>query len=313
MSSSTSLPMLLPDPGGQPCRVFWRGDTVLRPAGPWTGTVHGLLRHLERAGFAGAPRIVGDGYDDQGHEVLTSIEGTFVHPQAWSDEQIWHAGRLLRALHDTAAGFRPPRDAFWYPWPFRAGLGEPGTVISHCDAGPWHFAVRDGVPFALIDWDTAGPTGRLDEIAATAWWNAQLHDDDIAERNALPPAGGAGGATGPLPRRLPAARRRTGRADHHDDRVRDPRQRGRSGQGTGHPRLHRSSAAVGAGLAGPVSGLDDPPPGAAGKRHRRLMALPTRLPTIDAIILAVITIEPYEPSIRSSAPFFLLLLTLSRP
>jgi hypothetical protein len=35
---------------------------------------------------------------------------------------------------------------------------------------------------SLIDWNTADPTDRLDEIAAIAWWNAQLHDDDIAER-----------------------------------------------------------------------------------------------------------------------------------
>jgi hypothetical protein len=186
VSSSTSITRL-PDPDGQPSRVFRRGDTVLRPAGPWTPTVHALLRHLERVGFAGAPRVVGDGYDEQGREVVTFIEGTFVHPQAWSDDQIWHSGRLLRSLHDATAGFRAP-GAVWYPWPFRAGFGAPGTAISHCDAGPWHFAVRDGLPYALIDWDTAGPTGRLDEIAATAWWNAQLHDDDIAERHALPPA-----------------------------------------------------------------------------------------------------------------------------
>jgi hypothetical protein len=178
----------LPDPDGQPSRVFRRGGTVLRPAGPWTPAVHALLRHLERAGFAGAPGVVGDGYDDQGREVLTFIEGTFVHPHAWSDDQIWHTGRLLRALHDAAAGFRPPPGAVWYPWPFRTGFGEPGTVISHCDAGPWHFAVRDGRPAALIDWDTAGPTDRIDEIAAAAWWNAQLHDDDLAEQHALPPA-----------------------------------------------------------------------------------------------------------------------------
>jgi hypothetical protein len=187
VSSSTSITRLL-DPAGQPSRVFRRGDTVLRPAGPWTPTVHALLQYLELAGFAGAPRVVGDGYDDQGREVLTFIEGTFVHPHAWNEEQIWHAGRLLRGLHDAATGFRPPPGAVWYPWPFHAGFGEPGTVISHCDAGPWHFAVRDGLPFALIDWDTAGPTSRLDEIAAAAWWNAQLHDDDLAELHALPPA-----------------------------------------------------------------------------------------------------------------------------
>ena len=29
---------------------------------------------------------------------------------------------------------------------------------------------------------------RLDEVAATAWWNAQLHDDDVAARHGLPDA-----------------------------------------------------------------------------------------------------------------------------
>lgn len=73
-------------------------------------------------------------------------------------------------------------------WPFRAEAAAPDAVFSHCDAGPWNIVARDGLPFALIDWDTAGPTGRLDEVAATAWWNAQPHDDDIAERHGLPSA-----------------------------------------------------------------------------------------------------------------------------
>jgi hypothetical protein len=44
---------------------------------------------------------------------------------------------------------------------------------------------RDGLPVAFIDWTLAGPTDRRDEIAATGWWNAQLHDD-IGEGNQLP-------------------------------------------------------------------------------------------------------------------------------
>ena len=185
---SSSAVSRLPGADGDPSRILRRGDTVLRPAGPWTPAVHALLRHLERAGFTGAPRVVGDGYDDQGREVLTFVEGTFVHPHAWGGDALWHAGRLLRALHDAAAGFRPPAGAVWYPWPFRTAYGTPGTVISHCDTGPWNLAARDGRPYAFIDWDTAGPADRLDEVAATAWLNAQLHDDDIAERQALPPA-----------------------------------------------------------------------------------------------------------------------------
>ena len=32
------------------------GDTVRRPAGPWTPAVHALLGHLHATGFPGAPR-----------------------------------------------------------------------------------------------------------------------------------------------------------------------------------------------------------------------------------------------------------------
>jgi hypothetical protein len=35
------------------------GDTVRRPAGPWTPAVHALLTHLHDAGFDAAPRPLG--------------------------------------------------------------------------------------------------------------------------------------------------------------------------------------------------------------------------------------------------------------
>ncbi|MEV0974282.1 hypothetical protein [Microtetraspora glauca] len=171
---------------GNPTPVIRHRDTVLRPAGPWTETVHALLRHLESVGFTGSPRLVGDGYDDQGRDVVTYIDGEFVHPLAWTDEGIWRVGRLLRELHDATASFRPPPDAVWQWWPFHSS--DPEAIISHRDAGPWHTVARDGLPVAFIDWTSAGPTDRLDEIAATAWWNAQLHDDDVAERHRLPGA-----------------------------------------------------------------------------------------------------------------------------
>jgi hypothetical protein len=183
--SHSSFEQLL-NADGHPSRILRHGGTVVRPAGPWTSAVHALLRHLERAGFAGSPRVAGDGYDNQGHEVLTYIEGTFVHPHAWTNAGVWQVGRLLRDLHDATAGFQPPPDAVWHPWPFRSDA--PGAVISHCDAGPWNIVARGGLPVAFIDWTVAGPTDRLDEVAATGWWNAQLHDDDIAERQALPTA-----------------------------------------------------------------------------------------------------------------------------
>ena len=170
----------------QPRPLILGDGTVRRPAGPWTPAVHALLAHLEQAGFGGSQRVVGDGYDDRGREVLSYIPGEFVHPHAWTDEGSWHVGRLLRDLHDATVGFRPPPGAVWHPWPFHSDA--PGAIISHRDAGPWNIVARDGLPVAFIDWPTAGPTDRLDEIAGTAWLNAQLHDDDIAGRQDLPSA-----------------------------------------------------------------------------------------------------------------------------
>ncbi|GIF38947.1 aminoglycoside phosphotransferase family protein [Actinoplanes xinjiangensis] len=183
MDSASSFPPL-PAAEGGPSHVVRTGRTVRRPAGPWSSTVHALLRHLEEAGFTGSPRVAGDGFDADGNEVLTWIEGDLVHPRAWSDEAVWQVGRLLRDLHTATAGFRPPPGAGWQPWWMHHH--GPGTVIGHCDAGPWHTVARDGMPVAFIDWTLAGPVDRLDEVVASAWWNAQLHDDDVAARNDLP-------------------------------------------------------------------------------------------------------------------------------
>ena len=54
------------------------GDTVRRPAGPWTPAVHALLSHLHDVGFHGAPRPLG--IDELGREVLTFIPGTVAWP-----------------------------------------------------------------------------------------------------------------------------------------------------------------------------------------------------------------------------------------
>jgi hypothetical protein len=160
---------------------------VFREAGEWTPAVHALLRHLERAGFDAAPRVAGSGFDPQGRETLTYIEGESVHPRAWSDEAVVAIGCMLRELHDATASFRAPGDARWRPW-FGRDLGGPNQVFGHCDTGPWNIIARDGRPVALIDWEAAGPVDPEIELAQACWLNAQLHDDDIAARVGLPEA-----------------------------------------------------------------------------------------------------------------------------
>ena len=49
--------------------------------------------------------------------------------------------------------------------------------------------MREGRPVGLIDWSTAGPTDRREEVAATAWWNAQLgFGDDLDPGSDAPDA-----------------------------------------------------------------------------------------------------------------------------
>jgi thiamine kinase-like enzyme len=66
-------------------------------------------------------------------------------------------------------------------------LGSPVKVIGHCDVAPWNIVARDGLPVALIDWETAGPVDPRVELAQLAWLNAKLHDDIVARREDLPP------------------------------------------------------------------------------------------------------------------------------
>ena len=77
-----------------------RGGIVARQTGPWGSTVHSLLRYLERVGFEAAPRVVGGGFDEQGREVLTYVEGDVINPRPWTNDGIARLGELLRHLHD---------------------------------------------------------------------------------------------------------------------------------------------------------------------------------------------------------------------
>jgi hypothetical protein len=169
--------------GGGRSIVSRKGDVVYRPAAPWSATVIALLKHLEHEGFDHSPRVVGTGVSDDGRETLAFIDGEFVHPGPWDDEALPLIGRMLRDLHKSTSSFAPPRDATWRPW-FGRDLGTP-VAIGHCDTGSWNIVARRGRPIAFIDWEQAGPVDPIVELAQACWLNAQLFDDDIAEREGL--------------------------------------------------------------------------------------------------------------------------------
>jgi hypothetical protein len=68
--------------------IIRRGYRLLRPMGPWSPAVHEYLRHLEAAGFAGSPRVLGT---EGNREVLTFIDGDVAVDPRW---QPGHGHRL---------------------------------------------------------------------------------------------------------------------------------------------------------------------------------------------------------------------------
>jgi Ser/Thr protein kinase RdoA (MazF antagonist) len=167
--------------GGRTPDAALADGVVLKSAGPWASGVLALLRHLEDTGFEGAPRVVGDGYAPDGRLAVTYVPGSSPHPRAWpSASAAAEIGVLLRRLHTATRSFTPPPGTRWQG-------GGTGPVIGHRDLGPWNI-VGDGVPRAFIDWESAGPTDPIRELAQATWLNAQLHDDDIATLHDLPDA-----------------------------------------------------------------------------------------------------------------------------
>jgi hypothetical protein len=186
-SDDAERALTVPGSGTHPSKASVRTGIVYREAGPWSAAVLALLRHLEQAGFDGAPRVIGSGFAPDGREMLSYIDGSSPQPEAWSEEHVSEVGRLLRDLHTAAASFVPAPDAVWWPW-FGRDLPGERPVFGHCDAGPWNVIAQNGRPVALIDFEYAGPVDAIWDLAQTAWLNAQLHDDDVADRNGLPDA-----------------------------------------------------------------------------------------------------------------------------
>ena len=134
----TEMPL---DGGNMSSGVVRVGDTVRRPAGPWTPAVHTLLSHLHAAGFRGAPRPLG--IDERGREILTFIPGTVAWPRHFhlldSDSQLRRVARLIRDFHDAVAGFAPPPDAHWQALTPADG----DDIIAHHDLAPWNLVIGD--------------------------------------------------------------------------------------------------------------------------------------------------------------------------
>ncbi|MFI6323609.1 phosphotransferase [Nonomuraea sp. NPDC050556] len=154
--------------GGNDGGAIRIGSTVRRKVRGWTPAVHDLLRHLERKGFDGAPRVLG--FDDEGREVLSFLDGeTMGNSQIWpewtrTEDTLCQVACWLRTYHEAVADFVPPADALWRiggPW-------TPGLIIAHNDAAPFNAAWQGGRLTGFFDWDFSGPVSAESDLAWTA-------------------------------------------------------------------------------------------------------------------------------------------------
>jgi 8-oxo-dGTP diphosphatase len=149
-------------PGGNVGGAVRIGKTVRRATGPWTPAVHALLAHLADSGLPHIPQLLGT--DERGREVLTYLPGRIVDVdhEMLTEEQLASTVRWTRRLHEAVKGFE--HDG---PWRF-FGVDEP-ELIAHNDLAPYNTCFAGDQLTGVFDWDLAGPSTRLLELAHLAW------------------------------------------------------------------------------------------------------------------------------------------------
>lgn len=162
--------------GNQAVGVVRVGDTVRRPAQPWSPATQALLAHLDATAPGITPRPLGT--DDRGREVISFLAGTVGHypldAAMRSDAAVIAAARLLRRFHDATVPLAGRSDL---PWQYRDPDPARHEVICHGDVAPYNAVYREGLPVALIDVDHAGPGPRLWDVAYAVYRFAPLASD----------------------------------------------------------------------------------------------------------------------------------------
>ena len=168
--------------GGSDDAVVRVGESVRRPSRPWSLAVNDLLRHLQAAGFAFAPRVLGA--DAQGNEVLSYLPGATCTqrpwpPEVWAEATLVQVGALLRAYHDAVAKYPPAPESVWR---YARGGCASGQIVCHGDLGPANVVFDHGRITGFIDFEDAQPALPQHDLAHVAWWWVPLTTPEITAR-----------------------------------------------------------------------------------------------------------------------------------
>ena len=143
--------------GGRVVRV---GETVRKP---WSAATPAVLELMAAVGDAGVDVPAFLGRDERGRQMLEYVPGTLtLHTDPLAPAELGRVGGIVRAIHDACAGFVPRAQPHW-----ASAIPAPGVeLICHGDLAPWNLII--GERWVFIDWDGAGPSTRLWDLAYAA-------------------------------------------------------------------------------------------------------------------------------------------------
>lgn len=141
-------------------RVVRVGNTVRKPWLEHSAAVQDYLAVLRSSGVD-VPQPLGK--DDDGRSVVEFVEGVLALEELpLTQDDLLRVGLMIRRIHDASEAVVIPNPGAWN---MLLPAGNP-DLMCHNDLAPWNLVRGDR--WLFIDWDGAGPSTRLWDLAYAA-------------------------------------------------------------------------------------------------------------------------------------------------